>query len=649
MRWFEIKTIFLKDFLELVRKPASLLLGILLPGFFMPVFVLSINDIQGQLTDQIRSLAFTIGFDGESEKLKDWFQKTRRAEILTSTGGGSLVPGDKCDAVLVIPAGFDEALASKNTAGSVGLRYDSMKENSMLSLTFIAEQLLKFKESIVNERLKSIGIVSQEQPSVKYIDIDEERQNKHLSRYHGASFLLLLVFSIYVAASAAASETITAERERNTLEALLLTPTGRETIVRGKLLLTLAITVAATLLTMVTYSVKYQIAPGAHLSALAMLQLELLCLPLLLMLALTVVSMSMLLASYARSVQQSMGYSFYLALALFGAAGLAFNPGVSLASPAAFMPVSGLSIAIVDILSGRPDWFFITIATVVGVVYCTLFTLPAAHLLQSDESLYNLQVSPQQRLREGLWARPLVFLFVGVFLGMFYISQAALQWKALPGLIVTQLVCVLAPALLFLKAYGLPFKETLSWRRCRLTDLVGAACLSPFTVIAASWLFEVQSKFLPAPEEFFKAMNDILFPTGTPLWQILPTVALAPAICEEILFRGVFQGLLSRKLPPRLLIPSIGLIFGAFHFSLFRFVPTAILGCLLSFLVVLTESVFPSMALHLMHNGLSTIIQKQGASMPVTPPIIAMALFSAALGGFMLSLKRFPAKKTIQY
>lgn len=643
MRWSDIWIIFAKDFLELVRKPASLLLGILLPGFFMPVFVLSINDIQAKLTEQIKSLDYTIGFEGESEKLKKWFVATRRAEIVTSSSGVPLVPGTKCDAVLVVPNGFDEALQSKtDTAGLVALRYDSMKENSMLALTFVAEQLLKFKESIVTQRLKEIGIVSQEQPSVKFIDIDEELQRIHLSRYHGASFLLLLVFSIYVAASAAASETITAERERNTLEALLLTPVSRDTIVRGKLLLTLAITIAATLLTMVTYTVKYLIAPGPHLSVLPMLKLELMCLPLLLTLALTVVSMSMLLSSYSRSVQQSMGYSFYLALALFGAAGLAFNPGVALASPAAFLPVSGLSIAIVDILSGRPDWFFIAIATVVGIVYCALFTLPAAHLLQSDESLYNLQVSPQQRLREGLWSKPLVFLFVGVFLGMFYISQAALQWKALPGLILTQLVCVLAPALLFLKAYGLPFKETLTWHRCRATDIVGAACLSPFTVIAASWLFEIQSQFLPAPEEFFKAMNDILFPAGTPLWQILPTVALAPAICEEILFRGVFQGLLSRKLPPRFLIPTIGLIFGVFHFSIFRFVPTATLGCLLSYLVVLTGSIFPSMTLHLMHNGLSAIIQKEGASLPVTSSMIAIALFSFAVGVVLLSLKRTP-------
>lgn len=639
MKWSELQIIFAKDFMELVRKPASLLLGLFLPGVFMPIFVLSINDLQSKLSEQIKSLSFELALEGQSKHLSEWFEKTKRVKLVTPVR--EAVPGKSVDAVLVIPADFDTAIDNQTSAGKLSLRYDSMKENSMLSSAFIIEQLLKFKESVVETRLKNIGLETHEQPVFKFIDVDEALQKKHLSRYHAASFLLLILFSLYGAASAAAAETVTAERERNTLEALLLTPVKRQTIVIGKLLLTFCMTMFAAVLTMITYSAKFLTTPDAKLQADTLILLQLLSLPLLVMLALTVVSMSMLLAAYARTVQQSMGYSFYLALVLFGAAGLAFNPSVSLASPAVFLPISGLSVAIVDIWSGRPDWIFIALATAVGAGFCALFTMPAAHLLQSDESLFNLQVSPQQRLREGLWSKPLVFLFVGVFLGMFYIGQALAQWKGLPALLLTQFICVLGPALAFLKAYGLPFKETLSWNKCRFTDLIGAACLAPFTVVFASWLFEVQSKFMPVPEEFLKVMNEMLLPAGTPWWQIIPSLALAPAFCEEILFRGVFQGLLSKRVKDRYLVPIIGIIFGTFHFSVYRFVPTAALGCVLSILVLRTGSIFPAMVLHASHNGISALISTQkDKSMTVSAENWILILISLAIGIALLFWKR---------
>ncbi len=637
MRWFEFKAIFAKDLLELARKPASLLIGILLPGILMPVFVLSITDLQAQLGERIVNIDHRIVLLGTSARLSNWFKKSEKIHLITP--GVPAIAGANCDALLTIPDGFESALDENRTGGTLTLTYDSLKENSMLTLGALLDSLARFKDEMILDRLHRVGIISREQPSVRFIDLDEDLRKKHLSRYDAASFLLLLVFSIYAAASSAGAEVVTAERERNTLESLLLTPANRSTIVRAKLMLIFAVAVVCIILTMTTYSLKYQMAAGIHLSTTAMIGLELLCLPLILTLGLTVVSITMLLAAYSRSVQQSMGYAFYLGLMLIGAAGVSFNPVVSLSSPAVLIPVSGLAIAIVDMLSGRPDWFFIALAAAAGVLYCVLFTLPAAHLLQSDESLYNLQLSPAQRLRQGTWAQPLLFLFVGVFLSMFYAGQALLQWKAVIGLILTQLVAVLAPALAFLKIYKLPIKETLSFNRCRVTDIIGAVCMAPFTVAAAGWLFSVQSKLMPAPEELFKAMNELIMPTGTPWWQILVSAALMPAVCEEILFRGVFQGLLSMRMKPVQYVPVIGLLFGMFHFSLFRFMPTATLGMLLSLVVWRTGSIFPAMALHFAHNSIATMLGKN-ETFDFTLPVLLGVFVSLGVGIALLSIGR---------
>jgi membrane protease YdiL (CAAX protease family) len=47
----------------------------------------------------------------------------------------------------------------------------------------------------------------------------------------------------------------------------------------------------------------------------------------------------------------------------------------------------------------------------------------------------------------------------------------------------------------------------------------------------------------------------------------------------------------------------IGILFGVFHLSMFRIIPTGLLGVLLAYLTLASGSIFPSMCLHFMHNA----------------------------------------------
>src|SRR5437870_3950123 len=80
-------------------------------------------------------------------------------------------------------------------------------------------------------------------------------------------------------------------------------------------------------------------------------------------------------------------------------------------------------------------------------------------------------------------------------------------------------------------------------------------------------------------------------------------LAFLPAICEETLFRGVMlRALLPAGRLPALLFTSLA--FGAFHFSLYKLLPTATLGLLLGLLAVRSGSIIPSMLAHALNNTL---------------------------------------------
>ena len=88
-----------------------------------------------------------------------------------------------------------------------------------------------------------------------------------------------------------------------------------------------------------------------------------------------------------------------------------------------------------------------------------------------------------------------------------------------------------------------------------------------------------------------------------PLWVVWLVVALTPAICEELFFRGfVLSGLRRLGVAPALLVSA--LLFGLAHSSIYRLLPTAFLGLLFGYAVWRTRSVACSITAHAINNGL---------------------------------------------
>src|SRR5690606_33045819 len=97
---------------------------------------------------------------------------------------------------------------------------------------------------------------------------------------------------------------------------------------------------------------------------------------------------------------------------------------------------------------------------------------------------------------------------------------------------------------------------------------------------------------------------------GRMFWLIF-LVAFTPAICEEIVFRGVLlQGFL-RKSSPYLAIIGSAAVFGLFHLSfetVIRLLPTMFLGLLLALVAARTASILPTMLMHFVNNAIAVVL-----------------------------------------
>lgn len=83
-------------------------------------------------------------------------------------------------------------------------------------------------------------------------------------------------------------------------------------------------------------------------------------------------------------------------------------------------------------------------------------------------------------------------------------------------------------------------------------------------------------------------------------------VALLPAICEEVAYRGVFYSEYSSVSPRKAILLS-GLMFGMLHMNLNQFVYAAAMGIVFALIVEATDSILSTMIIHLVSNGTSVL------------------------------------------
>jgi sodium transport system permease protein len=203
------------------------------------------------------------------------------------------------------------------------------------------------------------------------------------------------------------------------------------------------------------------------------------------------------------------------------------------------------------------------------------------------------------------------------------------------GLAATEVVCVLCPALAVLLLTGAAPAEALGWRRLPPRALLGAllVALGGF-YLAAAGVEGIQERLAPLPPALREQMRRFILPQSgpRPLAADLVALALLPALCEELLFRGL---LLSSLLPTSrgLALLATSLAFGAFHYSVYKFLPTAALGLILGLVALRARSTRASVVVHALNNTLVVLLVRAGLDDPpgAVGPWLPLLLLGAAV------------------
>ena len=175
------------------------------------------------------------------------------------------------------------------------------------------------------------------------------------------------------------------------------------------------------------------------------------------------------------------------------------------------------------------------------------------------------------------------------------------------NLILSQILFLVVPPLLLAVIKKYDIKETFRLKAPKPLEVLLMLVISPVMVIAgfcAGFIALLAVKGVFGKVYIAGDITDIM---SKNIYYSLLLVAVLPAVCEELLFRGMIQRGLERIGAGWSIFLS-GILFGLFHFDFQRLAAQTLIGLLSAYVVYRTGSIFNGMILHFSNNGLLTLL-----------------------------------------
>ena len=387
--------IFRKEFGEIFRDRRTLFSVVVSPLLITPaLFAVMGLVIRGQV-EKSRTETITAGIAGvaNAPDLVEELKKTPNLnlESVDEDKAAEAVRTGRIRAVAVLPPDTQEKI-DRSSPVTVKLVVDAGRDVSQNA----GERLKKAFESagkkLVDRRLKAAGLSGE---TIRPFKVEEAPIERGGSRgtFMLAMFLpYILALSSFAGGMYAANDQVAGEKERGTLETLLVSPASRREIVIGKFLAVAGVCLVSSLLSVVGLIIPFYSGikafewltqGGAVLSGPAIAAIVLVQIPLAVLFA----GILMAVSTFARNQKEAQTYQGPLLMAVLLPAMMSTMIGTDAGRALALVPILNATMVLKQALSNSIDPLFLGIAVASSVVYAGLALLFATRLFQKESVL----------------------------------------------------------------------------------------------------------------------------------------------------------------------------------------------------------------------------------------------------------------------
>jgi sodium transport system permease protein len=192
----------------------------------------------------------------------------------------------------------------------VGLEINSTRGNSAASVDKVKSAVAAYSELVVADRLEAMGLTTEVLNGVEVEAEDTATAEEKGGAFLGYLLPMFLVIFAMIGGMYTAMDISAGEKERKTLEALLMTPATRSEIVTGKFLAVAAVSVVTILLSMAAIFVTAPLISGSlgEMDLTLNINAALIMLPVAVLLAAMFAALLLAVSIFARSYKEAQNY-----------------------------------------------------------------------------------------------------------------------------------------------------------------------------------------------------------------------------------------------------------------------------------------------------------------------------------------------------
>ncbi|HEX7764171.1 MAG TPA: ABC transporter permease [Cellvibrio sp.] len=384
-----------KEWLDALRDKKSLRMAFLMPVYFVGVFVayslfiIHMNQ-QSRATNNEPIKLSIVGAE-QLPALVDWLQERGIQVEAADEQAYQQVQNGQLGYALIVPDDVREKFATGESI-ELALVFDATNNKLQGALQFVRQQIWSWNGRIGSLRLLSRGISPAIVNPVVVRDLNVASDQK-MGFFVMAILPMLLILTVFMAAVGFSADMTAGERERRSLESLLITPAASGAILLGKWLNSLSLTFMVIVVELTLLAIAFAYVPFKELGLrVHVTPLDLLVVLVALMsLAIVATALQFLISLFARSfkdAQTYMGLMIFIPMVpLFYTQ---FNPS-AYADWFRWVPVLAQQLVVKDLLlGGDVPLLAFAQAWLVAVILAVAFLCFTARQLRKPKIVYGV-------------------------------------------------------------------------------------------------------------------------------------------------------------------------------------------------------------------------------------------------------------------
>lgn len=607
-------TVYRKEMMEMFRDKRTIFSTIILPFILYPLLFVGVSSFMMRQTAKLEEQGAIIALADSVNNIASQMITRQLKEIENF----DIIPYSQSTEKLYNEKNVHSIIAISDSVQSGGIpvyivsvQMDKSTDRGRLISEKVGRALREAETDLIKFRLAEYGLSSEIVSTVRVAQKDTSTAQKKLGSLLGAILPYLLIMLLIAGASVVAGDLVAGEKERKTLETLLVSSAQRNEIVLGKYLT--VITFALINVAVNLFSLYFSMRSIASQSGLELagvkfptngfLMLFLALIPLATFYAAVLLSIS----TFSRNMKEARSYEQPILLVSMLLAMSSFFPAIELTNGLALIPVINISLLFKAVMMSdyKVTHLLLTIGStllldiVAIIVTVKLFNNEGVLFRSETDSSFK-----QLRKNKRLFFTPFYGLlyFALALVALYYVGG---RWQAkdiVSGLIKTQFLIIVLPVLVILKIGKFKIKETLRLKGTKAANYLIVPFFAVSGAIVAALIGQLINSIYPFPKEYLEQMYELLKMPDLKLWQVFGVIAVLPGICEEVMFRGFLYRFYENRNKWYAIWISAAL-FALFHLDPYRFIPVMFLGVLLGWLLYRTDSIYPSMLSHAINNA----------------------------------------------